>query len=313
VQVPKRAGAEVRQVAAALERVQHAAFALATEQALLRRNTTESLANLGRRNQNLLRRQLGFISQLEREEADPSALANLFELDHLATRMRRNAESLLVLVGESSPRRWAAPVPVADVIRAAIAEVEEYRRVDLRRIDDACVTGAVVTDMAHMIAELVENGLAFSPPDLDVEVYGRWVGTEYLVAIVDQGIGMTTGEIHTANVRLRGEENFLVGPARFLGHYVVGRLARDLGAAVQLAHSPVTGMTARLVLPAAVLVAPLGQTETGRPQHRPIAARSTTHAGRRFACHGRSGRTCLGLRPASTADRGSGRRTRRFQ
>jgi hypothetical protein len=271
VRVPGLAGAEVRQVAGALDRVQQVAYALATEQAVLRRNTTESLANLGRRNQNLLRRQLGFITQLEREEADPSALANLFELDHLATRMRRNAESVLVLVGESSPRRWAAPVPVADVIRAAVAEVEEYRRVDLRRIDDAYVTGAVVTDVAHMIAELVENGLAFSPPDLDVEIYGRWTGAEYLIAIVDQGIGMTNGDLHTANARLRGEESFLVGPARFLGHYVVGRLAHDLGAAVQLAHSPVTGVTARLVLPAGLLAS---AAELARPDPRrePTAA-----------------------------------------
>jgi CHASE3 domain sensor protein len=277
VRVSSLAGAEVRQVAGALERVQQVAYSLATEQAVLRRNTTESLANLGRRNQNLLRRQLSFISQLEREEADPSALANLFELDHLATRMRRNAESVLVLVGEASPRRWAAPLPVADVVRAAMAEVEEYRRVDLRRIDDAFVAGSVVTDVAHMIAELVENGLAFSPPDLDVEIYGRWTGTEYLIAIVDQGIGMTSADLDTANARLRGDENFLVGPARFLGHYVVGRLARELGAAVQLAHSPVTGVTARLVLPAAVLAAAREQVpaETAR---EPMAATIRAHA-----------------------------------
>jgi Nitrate and nitrite sensing/Histidine kinase-, DNA gyrase B-, and HSP90-like ATPase len=253
VRVPERAGIEVRRVAESLDNVQRVAHVLATEQAVLRRNTTESLANLGRRNQNLLRRQLGFITQLEREESDPSALANLFELDHLATRMRRNAESLLVLVGETSPRRWAESVPVADVIRAAISEVEDYRRVELRRIDDAYVAGSVVTDVAHMIAELVENGLAFSPPELDVEIYGRWTGTQYLVAILDQGVGMTNEELAKANARLCGEESFLLGPARFLGHYVVGRLAQDLGAAVQLAHSPVTGVTARLLLPPAVL------------------------------------------------------------
>ena len=143
VQVPAGASDEVRLVADALDRVQTTAYALATEQAMLRRSTTESLANLGRRNQNLLRRQLGFITRLEREESTRPALANLFELDHLATRMRRNAESLLVLVGAASPRQWSEPLPVADVIRAAVSEVEEYRRVALRRVDDALVAGAV--------------------------------------------------------------------------------------------------------------------------------------------------------------------------
>jgi hypothetical protein len=249
IAVPARAAAEIRSVAEAFDQVQWVANQLATEQTMLRRNTTESLANLGRRNQNLLRRQLGFISQLEREETDPTALANLFELDHLATRMRRNAESLLVLVGEVSPRRWSAPLPVADVIRAAVAEVEEYRRVDLRRIDTGYIAGASVSHLAHMVAELIENGLAFSPPELDVEIFGQWVGGQYLIAIVDQGVGMTEADLARANARLRGEESFLLGPARFLGHYVVGRLAGELGIAVELLNSPVTGVTARLILP----------------------------------------------------------------
>ncbi len=269
VVVPARAAAEISQVAQAFSRVQQVAYELATEQAVVRRNTTESLANLGHRNQNLLRRQLSFISQLERDESDPTALADLFELDHLATRMRRNAESLLVLVGEMSPRRWATPLPVADVIRAAIAEVEDYRRVEMRRIDNAYVTGAVVSDLAHMIAELVENGLAFSPPELDVEIYGQWIGTKYLIAVLDQGAGMPDEDLARANARLRGEESFLVGPARFLGHYVVGRLASELGAAVQLACSPVTGVTARLVLPPEIVSSALEQIQP-EPQANPL-------------------------------------------
>ena len=263
--VPRRAATEISQVAEAFSRVQQVAHALATEQAVIRRNTTESLANLGHRNQNLLRRQLSFITQLERDESDPTALANLFELDHLATRMRRNAESLLVLVGETSPRRWATPLPIAEVVRSAIAEVEDYRRVELRRIDNAFVTGAMVSELAHMIAELVENGLAFSPPELDVEIYGQWIGTRYLIAIVDQGIGMSDEDLTRANARLRGEENFLIGPARFLGHYVVGRLAYELGAGVQLASSPVTGVTARLMLPPGVVSATPDAPQSGPP------------------------------------------------
>ena len=137
-----------------------------------RRDTIESLANLGRRNQNLIRRQLGFITSLEREEIDPAQLANLFELDHLATRMRRNAASLLVLVEASSPRQWSTSVPVADVIRAAVSEVEEYRRVALRRVDEAMVTGSAIGSIAHLLSELIENALTFSPPDTEVEVQG---------------------------------------------------------------------------------------------------------------------------------------------
>jgi signal transduction histidine kinase len=256
VQVPVRATTEIRSVAHALDRVQAVAYRLATEQALLRRSTTESLANLGRRNQNLLRRQLGFITTLEREEADPAGLANLFELDHLATRMRRNAESLLVLVGAASPRQWVAPLPIADVIRAAVSEVEEYRRVSLRRIDDAYVAGTVVSGLAHMLAELIENGLNFSPPDSDVEIQGRRTGDGYLIAITDQGVGMGDDDLADANARLRGEGDFVSAPTRYLGHYVVGQLARQLTVGVQLAPSPVTGITARVTVPVTVMSAP---------------------------------------------------------
>ncbi|GAB1640863.1 nitrate- and nitrite sensing domain-containing protein [Krasilnikovia sp. MM14-A1259] len=256
IPIPAGATDEIRSVADALDRVQATAYALATEQALLRRSTTESLANLGRRNQNLLRRQLGFITSLEREESDPTGLANLFELDHLATRMRRNAESLLVLVGAASPRQWSNPVPISDVIRAAVAEVEEYRRVGLRRVDDVLVAGSVVAGVMHMLAELVENALSFSPPDVDVEIQGRRIGDDYLIAITDQGIGMKPADLEMANQRLRGEGDFITAPTRFLGHYVVGRLATEMGIDVQLAPSPVVGVTARIVLPAAVLADP---------------------------------------------------------
>ena len=256
VRVPPRAGVEVRLVADAFDRVQATAYALATEQARLRRSTAESLANLGRRNQNLLRRQLGFITRLEAEESTPAGLANLFELDHLATRMRRGAESLLVLVGAISPRQWSEPLPVSDVIRAAVSEVEEYRRVALRRIDDALVAGSVVAGIAHLLAELIENGLTFSPPDVDVEIHGRMLGDHYLIAITDQGIGMSPADLARANERLRGEGDFIAAPARLLGHYVVGRLAAEMGIDVQLTPSPVTGVTARITLSSGVLANP---------------------------------------------------------
>ena len=251
--VPNKAATEIRVLAKALDRLQDTALKLATEQALIRRNTTASLANLGRRNQNLVRRQLSLISEFEREELDPSALANMFELDHLATRMRRNAESVLVLVGQTSPRVWSQPLPIADVIRAALSEVEDYRRVVLRRVDPAFVTGSVITDVAHMLAELVENGLQFSSPELEVEVYGRRMGDRYLLVVVDHGVGMPPADLAAARARLRDEENFLVAPTRFLGHYVVGRLANRLGARVDLSESPTSGLTARILLPPDVL------------------------------------------------------------
>ncbi|BCY13298.1 nitrate- and nitrite sensing domain-containing protein [Actinoplanes sp. L3-i22] len=268
VLVPRGSSDEVLLVADAFDRVQETAYALATEQAVLRRTTAESLANLGRRNQNLLRRQLAFITKLEREEASPTGLANLFELDHLATRMRRNAESLLVLVGAASPRQLSEPLMVPDVIRAAVSEVEEYRRVTLRRVDDVLVAGSTVSGIAHMLAELIENGLSFSPPDMDVEIHGRRIGTGYLIAVTDQGVGMTPEEMQRANARLRGEGDFITAPARFLGHYVVGRLAQQMGIEVQLTPSPVTGVTARITLPAEILTDQPAVT-AGRPARSP--------------------------------------------
>ncbi len=256
VRADASAGEEIVSVAHALDRVQTTAYELASAQARLRRNTTESMANLARRNQNLVRRQLGLISDFEREELDPNALSNLFELDHLATRMRRNAESLLVLVGESSPRRWAKPIPLSDVIRAGLSEVDDYRRVVLRRVDEIAITGASVSELAHMLAELIENGLSFSPPDLEVEIYGRRIGPRYMLAVVDHGVGMPPDQLAIANARLKGEADFLVAPTRFLGHFVVGRLARRLGIQVELTVSPTSGVVARLTLPADLLADP---------------------------------------------------------
>ncbi|MEV0463650.1 nitrate- and nitrite sensing domain-containing protein [Nocardia tengchongensis] len=261
VRADESAGAEIASVASALDRVQTTAYELASAQARLRRNSTESMANLARRNQNLVRRQLGLISEFEREELDPNALSNLFELDHLATRMRRNAESLLVLVGESSPRRWSKPIPLTDVIRAGLSEVDDYRRVVLRRVDDTAIAGTHVSEVAHMLAELIENGLSFSPPDLEVEIYGRRLGARYMIAVVDHGVGMPPDQLAIANARLRGEADFLVAPTRFLGHYVVGRLAQRLGVEVELTVSPTSGVVARMLLPAELL----GDPRTERP------------------------------------------------
>ncbi|MFF7983972.1 nitrate- and nitrite sensing domain-containing protein [Streptomyces sp. NPDC007901] len=265
--VAATAGAEVKEVAEAFDRVQRAAYDLATEQAVLRRNATDSLVSLGRRNQNLVRRQISFINKLEHEDADPATLANLFELDHLATRMRRNAESLLVLAGESSPRPWSTPLSITDVLRASLAEVEEYRRVTLRRVEPAHLTGSVVAEIAHLLAELIENALSFSPPDSDVEIEGRRTSAGYLVAIVDHGLGMDTQALAEANVRLSGTASFMAEPTRFLGHFVVGALARKCGIEVRLGEAPAAGVVARVLIPVNLLTEP-----TAAPKQAAAAA-----------------------------------------
>jgi anti-sigma regulatory factor (Ser/Thr protein kinase) len=269
---------EFAEVARALDHLQATATRLAIEQAVMRRNTAESLANLGRRNQNLVRRQLGFISTLEREESDPNTLSNLFKLDHLATRMRRNAESLLVLVGKQSPRRWSESVAVGDVLRSAFAEVEDYQRVVLRRVDDARVKGVAAAEVSHLLAELVENALNCSPPDQEVEIQAHATESEYHIAIIDQGIGMTAEAMATANARMRGEQTFLVAPTRDLGHYVVGQLVERLGVRVWLHESPLSGVTARVVLPADLLDTPKMMppiTPPAPPPARPHGADDT--------------------------------------
>ena len=244
---------EVSDVAGALSAVQSSALDLAVEQAVLRRNISDSYVNLGRRNQNLLSRQLDFITELERNESDPDTLEGLFRLDHLATRMRRNAESLLVLAGIDPPRQWSAPVKVSDVVRAALGEVEDYQRVLVRHLEPAAVTGSVASDIAHVIAELLENALSFSPPEQTVEVKGRLTVTGYTMAITDNGLGMSPQDLERSNRRLAGTESFTVAPSRYLGHYVAGHLASRIGLTVELQDSPAGGVTARIEIPMAVL------------------------------------------------------------
>ncbi|MEO7430352.1 MAG: ATP-binding protein, partial [Acidimicrobiales bacterium] len=244
---------EVAEVAAALSAVQTSALDLAVEQAVLRRNISDSYINLGRRNQNLLSRQLDFITDLERNESDPDTLEGLFRLDHLATRMRRNAESLLVLAGIEAPRQWAAPVKMSDVVRAALGEVEDYQRVIIRHLEPAAVTGAVAADIAHVTAELIENALSFSPNDQQVEVKGRLTTGGYTLAISDNGYGMPAEDLARANRRLAGAESFTVAPSRYLGHYVAGHLASRLGIVVELQDSPAGGVTARVDVPMGLL------------------------------------------------------------
>jgi signal transduction histidine kinase len=240
---------EVVDVADALNTVQDTALHLAVEQAVLRRNLADSFVNLGRRNQNLLGRQLDFITELENRETDPDALANLFRLDHLATRMRRNAESLLVLAGVEPPRQLAAPVSLTDVIRAALGEVEDYQRVVVRDVEPATIGGAAATDLTHILAELIENAIVFSRPHQTVDVRGRALPDGYALAVIDEGTGMPGTEIEAANRRLAGAESFSVAPSKYLGHYVAGHLAIRHGVRTHLESSAGSGITAVVVIP----------------------------------------------------------------
>ncbi|WP_246143840.1 sensor histidine kinase [Actinacidiphila oryziradicis] len=252
---PRRGAREITEVVAALRNVERTAVGLATEQAVLRRNTSESLANLGRRNQGLIRRQLGLITTLENKELDPEALGELFELDHLATRMRRNAESLLVLVDERTPRPRTGTASSLELVQSALGEVEQYRRVAVADIDGCRVRGHAVAELSHLLAELVENALSFSPPDESVDIHGWRDGAEYCLAVIDHGVGMNPADLARSNARLAGEEAFLVAPTRFLGHYVVGRLAGRLGVEVLLSDTPGGGVSALVTLPARLLTA----------------------------------------------------------
>lgn len=270
---------EVREVAAALNSVQTSALDLAVEQAVLRRNIADSFVNLGRRTQNLIGRQLDFITELERNETNPATLDNLFKLDHLATRARRNAESLVVLAGLETPRTWAAPIAMGDIVRAALSEVEDYQRVEIRSVGDATIPGRTASDLVHLLAELIENALSFSPPGRPVEIHGRLTRNGYILSVIDHGIGMTPDEITLANDRLAGRESYTVAPSRYLGHYVAGSLANRLGVSVRLGESPTGGVAAKIVLPVEVLEEamelPAGSVEpsvTAGPEHVPTAS-----------------------------------------
>jgi signal transduction histidine kinase len=252
--VTVRSRDEVADVAGAFNLVQEAAIALATEQAALRRNVAESYVNLGRRNQNLLSRLLQVVGDLERDENDTERLTRLYRLDHLATRIRRNAESLLVLSQAAPVAPWKPPVALADVVRAALGEIENYDRVLVRTLDSAMLIGNASPDLAHLLAELVENGLRHSPPRELVELSGRTTPDGYTLMIVDHGLGMTPDEIDRANQRLAGEESYAVTPAKYLGHYVTAVLAARHGIRVRLQGSVVVGIAARVDLPDALIV-----------------------------------------------------------
>jgi len=245
---------EVADVAARLNAVQETAVALAVEQAALRRNGSEAFVSLARRNQNLLTRQLDYITALESGEGDAHTLANLFSLDHQATRMRRNAESLLVLGGAPVMRHNATPAPLLDVVRAALGEVDDYSMVRVAGLAPATVAGSIVADLSHLLAELIENALRASLPGEQVEVRGHGGADTYTLGIIDHGRGMNAQQLAEANRRLARVEERDIAPARHLGLYVTAILAARHGITVKLQPTPGIGVTAVVRLPTGLLV-----------------------------------------------------------
>ncbi|MEU5977266.1 nitrate- and nitrite sensing domain-containing protein [Streptomyces sp. NPDC047315] len=255
---------EIGKVAAAFDDVHREAVRLAAEQALLRGNVNAMFTNLSRRSQGLIQRQLSLISELESREADPDQLSSLFKLDHLATRMRRNGENLLVLAGEEPGRRWTRPVPLVDVLRAAASEVEQYERIELAAVPATDVAGRVVNDLVHLLAELLENATSFSSPQTKVRVTGHALPDgRVLVEIHDTGIGLSPEDLAAINERLASPPTVDVSVSRRMGLFVVGRLSLRHGIRIQLRPSDSGGTTALVMLP--VDVAQGGRKPMGGP------------------------------------------------
>jgi methyl-accepting chemotaxis protein len=245
---------EVGQLARAFKNVNDTTVRVAQEQAALRGSIAEMFVNVARRNHVLLSRQLSFIDQLERSEENPDTLEELFRLDHLATRMRRNAESLIVLAGVDAGRRLRRPMPLSDVVRTAVSEIERYDRVDLELRADPAMVGHVALMAAHLIAELLENATQFSNPDTRVVATTTFGPDGVRVTLSDQGLGMTWEEINDANHRIANPPMTDVVGSQRLGFYVVGRLARRLDASVVLAPGLTQGTVVTIDLPPALFV-----------------------------------------------------------
>ncbi|MGW7244005.1 sensor histidine kinase [Streptomyces sp. NPDC054804] len=246
---------EIGEVARAFDHVHREAVRLAAEQALLRGNINTVFTNLSSRNQSLVERQLALITELEGHEADPEQLANLFKLDHLATRVRRNGENLLVLGGERPTQQWDHPLPLVDVIRAAASEVEQYERIELSGVPETQIHGRAVTDLVHLLAELLENATAFSSPRSTVRVTAtRLPDTQIMIEIHDQGIGLMSEDFALINHKLANPPTADAGVYQHMGLFVVGRLADRHGVRVQLRPAAgETGTTSLVMLPGTVL------------------------------------------------------------
>ncbi len=264
---------EIGEVARAFDQVHAEAVRLAGEQALLRSTFNAMFVNLSRRSQALIERLARLIDNLEQTEADPDRLGNLFSMDHLVTRMRRNSENLLLLAGHENPRKWSEPVPLADVARAAISEIEEYNRITLNIPPGIAVAGGAVSDVAHLLAELIENATMFSSKDTPVQVVMQELSSGgVLIEISDRGIGVSEARLAEMNWRLDNRPAIDVSVSRHMGLFAVARLAERHGVRVRLRPALPQGLSALVWLSDSVIERTSRYGSFGDWQSRPVGA-----------------------------------------
>ncbi len=245
---------EIDQVHEAFNTVHRAAVAAAVDETNLRRSINQVFRNLARRSQALLHRQLGLLDGMERRAEEPEQLEDLFRIDHLTTRMRRHAEGLIVLAGDTPGRSWRQPVAFIDVLRAAVAEVEDYPRVRVEVRSKAALAGPAVADVVHLLAELIENAAVYSPPKTVVRVQGELVGRGFCVEVEDRGLGMAGEQLEEINQKLASTPVFDPSGSERLGLFVAGRLAHRHGISIALRSSIYGGTTAVVIIPASLVI-----------------------------------------------------------
>jgi signal transduction histidine kinase len=272
---------EIGQVGQAFELVRQTAIRAAVDEARLRRGLNDVFRSLARRSQSLLHRQLALLDQMERRATDPEALDDLFRLDHLTTRMRRHAEGLVILSGAPPGRGWNSPVRMIDVMRGAIAEVEDYARVSVATRSQAGLSGSAVADVIHLLAELVENATTLSPPYTSVRVSGDAVASGFAIEVEDRGLGMSPERIDELNERLASPPQFNPSDSEQLGLFVVSQLAKRHDIRVTLRSSPYGGTAAIVLIPQHLVVTEeaLRAGLPGGPAAIPTAPSANGHQG----------------------------------
>ncbi len=268
-----RGGDEIGDLARSFSAMQSTLEHVAGQQIeVLRKGVSEMFVTLARRNRSLIDRQLAMIDSLEQREEDPRTLSDFYQLDHLATRMRRNAESLLVLAGSDSKRTWSTPLEIDDVVRAALGEVEDYRRIDVLALETVLLEGRVVSDVAHLVSELLENATSFSPPEARVRIAGHFHDEGYLVTITDRGVGVPSSRLVELNALLTSPPVVGLALEPTLGLYVVAMLAKRHGIRVRLVTGA-PGLTAQVMLPNTAFAGEMPEvSKPHTPRHRPEPA-----------------------------------------
>jgi signal transduction histidine kinase len=282
---------EIRQVEEAFASVQQTAVAAAVGQAQLREGVSDMFRNLARRSQSLLQRQLALLDAMERRAKDPQELDDLFRADHLATRMRRHAESLIILSGDTPARGWRHPVPMVDVLRAAVAAVEDYTRIKVSTGSEASLTGPAAGDIIHIVAELAENATIYSPPQTMVTIRGGMTGPGYTVEVEDRGLGISPTHRQQLNSLLAGPPVFDLSGGDQIGLFVTAQLAKRHDVRVSLRPSPYGGTTALVLIPPELIM-----PEPPPPTEKPALPRAALLAALAAS------RTGTATRPASAGE-----------